>query len=756
MTYTKKGIGLLLCSAAFMAADAPASAETAPANAAAEPQEIARPGVDIVVTGRATEAARQHAPITITSFNAEAIKSQNIVEPRDLNRVAPGLNVSEIGITRNGARYTLRGQGQETGAEASVITYFGEVPTTASGPGFLFDLAGIDVFKGPQGTAFGRNSTGGAVVLRAQAPSGQFGGYVDASIGDYDFQRVQAAVDVPIAGDKLTARFAIDANHRRGFTKDIETAKLYDGRDYKAYRAYLIARPFDGFQNDLLVNFVHAKQSEAGAVIIAVNPAGTAQRIFPGLNASLLAQQARGPRLVDHDIDNGYSGFRSLSVSNISSYDVTSTIAIRNIFGYNDNRVTNFDDTDGSPFRVFAYLPTPYPASFPEPESPFKGISDEIQLKGNEAHFNWVAGVFYEHKRPASKNQEDLNIQLNVMRFTRALKYSTSKAIFGQATVDLLPKLKLTGGGRYTWDTRSQTVTTYAFVTACGTPQSIAANLCGLHQSAKFHAATWNGSLQYEFTPNTMLYATVRRGYKSGGFNTTAPTADQLIYQPEHLTDYELGGKTTFQIMDQRAHVNVDLYKSDFSNKQTTGITAVNGVSYTLVTNVGKGSVKGVELDAGIDLFDKLTLSAVYAHTIGKTNPVLFGGVSRAGAPLAGISRDKVSLDARYALFKSDKAGEISTTFAYSYQTRFRNSTTINVVTTADPFRGTTPGYSNVDARIDWNGVMGRPVDVSLYVTNLADNKALQQVNYNFDGLGYDTGLYVPPRMIAGSIRYRF
>ncbi|PTQ07766.1 hypothetical protein CLG96_16570 [Sphingomonas oleivorans] len=767
MRVISKSFSLLLMSGGSFLAAAPALAQAtgsapvllAAADAAANaPTESDGDTAGIVVVGRTLEAQTQKTPVSITSFGAEDLRTKNISEPQDLNRTVPGLSISEIGTTRNSARYSLRGQSQETGADPSVMTYFGGVATASPGPGFLFDLSGVDVFKGPQGTAFGRNTTGGAVVLTPEAPTDEFGGYVDASVGGYDFQRIQAAVNVPIAGDALSARFAIDANHRRGFTRDVKTGKWYDGRDYKAYRGYIVAKPFEGFENRLLINFAYGKASDPGASVVAVDPTGIGAKIFPGLPQALIDQQKRGVRRVDHDVDNGFSSFRSLAVSNVSSYQITPTITIKNIFGYNDNRVANYDDTDGSPFPILGYLPTKYPASYPEPDSPYKSVSDEIQLSGDslDGKLQWNGGVYYEHHYPVSSNQQDRFYVFGNLRFSQALTRTWSRAVYAQASYEILPGLKLTGGGRYTWDRRKQTTTAYALATPCYTPASVPGNLCGVKQKANFSAPTWNASLQYEIANLGMVYATVRRGYKSGGFNNSAPTPDMLTYRPEYVTDYEIGGKTHFDLLGQPAHLNIDLYKSDFTSKQTTGTVIANGQSYGLITNAGTGSIKGVEVDTAIELFRKLTLSALYAYTDAKSDSLVFNGILRPGAPLAGVSKHKLSATAQYAVLNSDDIGDVSATLSYSYQSAFQTNTSLDILTSKDPFKRRTPGYGLLDARVDWNNFLGRPIDLAVYVTNVTDKAAMQQLNSIYDGLGYNTAMYVPPRMVAASLRYRF
>lgn len=749
---------ILLSSSAFVLFSGAAFAEENTSQPASESDKSAA-GAEIVVTGQGHSAEVQNAPVSITSLSATDIAKKNLVEPGDLARAVPGLTVSEIGTTRNSARYTLRGQNQETGADPSVVTYFGGVATSSPGPGFLFDLAGVDVYKGPQGTSFGRGVTGGAVVLMPNEPGQTYGGYLEASGGSYDFRRIQGALDVPILGDALLARFAIDLNDRHGYTRDITSDKWLDGRKYGAYRAFIVAHPFAGLTNKTIFNFAYGKSTEAGSAIVAVAPNGLSATRYPAVVAALAEQQARGPRAVAHNVVGAFSSFRSLSVSNQTQYDVTSHIALENIFGYNDNRVANIDDTDGSPYPLLAYLPNGHVASYPEPESPFKSFSDEVRLKGTgllNGKFDWATGYFYEHKWPASWDQQDLTNTMGSLSFSQALKQATTNALYAHASYALTRTLKVNGGIRQTWDKRAQTTTSYRLATPCAPGVQPSGAICGLSQKASFSGTTWDVSLQFSPDQQTMAYASVRRGYKAGGFNTNGPSASYLIYNPEHVTSYELGAKRTFALRGATGHVNLELYDAEFTGKQTSGTLVVNALNYSLITNAGSGHVRGLDFDADIRLFDRLNLNVLYSHTAGKTDSLVFNGLTQAGAPMAGISKDKVSATAEVDLMRSDSKGTISASGTYSYQSSFLGATSLAAVQASDPFGGRTPGYVLVDARIDWKSVGGSNIDLSAYVTNLLDSAAIQQINNNYNGLGYDTALYVPPRMIAGSVRFHF
>ena len=163
---------------------------------------------DIIVTARRTEEKLQDVPISITVFNQKQLADRNVTNAQDLAAFTPSLSTT-TGFGTENSTYALRGFVQETGTAPSVGVYFAEVvaPRGASqgfpagdgaGPGMFFDLQNVQVLKGPQGTLFGRNTTGGAVLLVPQKPKDDFEGYVEASVGNYDLRRLQGVVNVPL------------------------------------------------------------------------------------------------------------------------------------------------------------------------------------------------------------------------------------------------------------------------------------------------------------------------------------------------------------------------------------------------------------------------------------------------------------------------------------------------------------------------------------------------------------------------------
>src|ERR1700761_6461648 len=226
---------------------------------------------EIVVTARRKEEKLQSVPVAITAFTPALLEEKHIESASDLAHHVPGLASSQE--TRDEQVFYLRGQGPNggQGGAPGVVTYFSEVPFYASGPGIYFDLDNLQVLRGPQGTLFGRNTTGGAVLFEPKHPTNNFEGYVQLTLGDYNRQGVEAAVNIPIIADTLLVRVAGSRETRDGYTKDIGTNQDLDNRDYWAGRIGVTWRPTDDFENYLVYDTLYNHTNGTGLKLQNVN-----------------------------------------------------------------------------------------------------------------------------------------------------------------------------------------------------------------------------------------------------------------------------------------------------------------------------------------------------------------------------------------------------------------------------------------------------------------------------------------------------
>jgi len=273
-------------------ADSIASAQAEPAGA--QDDAGASTGVgDIVVIARRREEASQDVPMAINAVSGEQLENNAVRSVEDLRMLVPGVNIG--GQRRDEAQFFIRGQGPgviTTGQRnfTSVATYFAEVPTSIAGAGSLYDLESVQVLKGPQGTLFGRNTTGGAVLFQPARPSAESGGYAKASYGNYNYTEFEGMVNVANESGNFAVRLAGMFSRRDGYTRSVVTGQDLDERDVEGMRLSVLVKPFDGVENLTIVDY-RAKDGASGSAILrAVNPGqplGAAPITFAGPLAGL-------------------------------------------------------------------------------------------------------------------------------------------------------------------------------------------------------------------------------------------------------------------------------------------------------------------------------------------------------------------------------------------------------------------------------------------------------------------------------------
>jgi len=742
-----------------------AAAMSAPGPVAAS-QAASKSGLEeIIVVARRRAENVQRIPLSVSVLTPKALDQQHIVDPEDLSAHVPSLSVVATGNSRDSAKFTVRGQGQAPfGSEPAVINYFAEVPTITTGAGFLFDLDSVQVLKGPQGTLFGRNTTGGAILLQPVKPKNEFGGYLTATAGDYDLKRLEGAINVPIIDDTILARFSVDLNHRNGFTRDAFSDRVYDAREYQAYRFSLTVRPAAGLENYTMVYYTRSGGTEAGTILFAVNPTGLAAMTDPGLVAALQAQQARGGRITALTPEPTIGQrIRNFGVTNTTTYEISDNITLKNIFGYRLYKSSLTADADGSVYPFVQALPTALwgTGAFSQPAS--KALTDELQLQGKATNLNWILGLYGEHIKPNSSEDKDVLEQFgNQPIVLQSLAHDSSKAVFGQMTYDLqglVPRLKLTVGGRYTWDTRAQYARNYLAapnnfdtVVAC----FFVSPTCSVDQRAKFHAPSGNISLDYQLTPSTLVYVSSRHGYKSGGFNVTAPEPSQRIFKPEYVTDVELGVKTDFHVGTVPVRINADVYRGYFSDYQENGLVfdPASQQLATVTANAGKGIIQGFEGEFQLKPFPNVNLSGFYTYTDAYYKMNVYFGTDISNVPFTATPAHKVSVTAEYLPSLGEHIGTLDLSASYTYQSTEYFSEPL-LPSTGDPQHGQRP-YGLLNMRVGLDKVAGTAVDLSVFVNNVTNMTYKIYENVAYDTAGYTSGLYGEPRMFGVELHIPF
>jgi iron complex outermembrane receptor protein len=624
---------------------------------------------EVVVTARRRPEDLEKIPVAVTALSGEAIRTNEIKTAIDLQNYVPSLSVSANLGSRDNDVYSIRGQSQPFGgADPGVQTYFAEVPFNSSGPGTDYDLANIQVANGPQGTLFGRNTTGGAVLFEPRRPTDQFGGYVETQLGDYGERQFDGAVNIPIIGDTLMVRAAADLEDRDGYTKDTVITgagapytEEQDNLNYQAFRVGVTWRPFSHFENYALFDYLHSSNNGTGAVLTGISPSnignlaaaytggpctvpptslicGEVEGFQAAMANALAAQQAAGPRNTTSSIPVFYRR-ESWGVTDIATYDITNHIHLKNIFGYRTDKEQPSFDYDGS------YLPLIDISNPRTWETNSVQVTDEFQFFGetDDNRFNWIAGFYHELDRPGgySEIQQDefggagYFPPFSTTDVESLFNGGTSDAGYGSVTYnasDWLQGLSFTAGGRYTWDHKVATAIECSLPAegaSCPYPLPNVFPYAQPTQTANFHAPTWNLSVQDQVNDDTMVYAAYRRGYKSGGFNSGAFNAtDYEEFKPEFLTDVEVGTKNNWTILGVPGRTNFDAYYGWYQDIQKNDLVAIEnevapgpppvivpeGFS-ALTFNAARATIKGLEFQSTFVPTDYFDLNVFYSYT---------------------------------------------------------------------------------------------------------------------------------------------
>ncbi|NGY05003.1 TonB-dependent receptor [Solimonas terrae] len=787
----------------------------APPAPVAAPQAAPASGIaEVIVTARRTAENLQDVPVAISTMNADDLQREQINTPQDLQGRVPSLVISSSSQMRNTESPTIRGQGAQYGASPGVVIYMAEVPLPSDpvannqgGPGKFLDLSNLQILKGSQGTLFGRNTTGGAMLLEPHKPEPEFSASLQAGASSYAGQSYEGMVNIPLIGDTLMSRFAGQFVQRDGFTRDVVSGKDYDSKHYWTGRGALTWRPTDSVENYFMGYYTNSSDNGTATVIKQVNREGINQAIpatvglgalsqIPGLDLTQVAnlgclvvnlfgpstncgqdildeQAARGNRKVQLSADPT-DNLNTGAVVDQFSYDLDEDLKLRNIASYSSFTHQYRWDLDGSRAAFNDFI---NPRD--NDEANLDTVTEELQLQGkalNDA-LKYVVGGYYEHTDSKGQIDGTSLFFVNVVQ-----KYDLTKrsiAPFAQGTYDLgalfdaLSGLSLTAGVRYTWDDTDGTASI----------RQVAAGLVPLvdasHDAeAKASALTYTAGLDYKLG-TTLLYGKVSRGYKSGGISVVVVNPDHYTYKPEYVTNYELGEKTDFEIAGIPARINSAVYYTDYKNLQKAGSDAYvppHSLSPVpqlgeAIFNVGKAWVAGFEMDATIEPFTGFTFVGSYGYTRGEyqkfdllyagaTQQLDCSGQQRQSGDVLELScipydapRHQYSLSARYLLPFDPAYGDIEPSVTYAWtDSHYSAQTTLP----GDEPGAELPAAGLLNASISWRHIMNSQFDLQLYGTNLA-NKEYRISNSNQWHLTYfDSAIYSEPRIVGANLSYRW
>jgi iron complex outermembrane recepter protein len=603
--------------------------------AAVHAQNTALQLEEIIVTARKREESIQEVPVAVTALSAAELQRSSIRDLRDITAFVPNLLVDKVSALQGGAAIAIRGvsyQEIDKSLDPGVGVLLDGVYLGTNAGQILenFDIERLEVLRGPQGTLFGRNTIGGAISIFRTAPTKEFGGKVQGTLGEFGRQDARGLLNLPITengGAKLWA----SSLKNDGYIENTTINDDVGGQNYKnggATLAYDVTEEFD-------LAFTYERTEDKSDVGAWANdnkyfneypypiPGTPPNPDTPADLAGLLPLVTPGTPYTgnpvgfrdfdpgsdeDHVSQNGRNdGDSNVDYANLTmNYDLQQDWLLTSITGYiNRNEKSRLEyDANSIPFLDV------------ESETDYSQFSQELRVNGNIGDVNLTSGLYYwnsDYNTDSVTNDlfEWLSGLPDGSVGTISQEGETeSYAAFTSADWSVTDKITLNAGVRYTWEEKTLKPVGQQFFEADGTPLSPDPS----RPQASENWDKWSPRIgaQYQFTDDMMSYVSYSEGFKSGGFfgRITLATAGSLrSFNPEEVSTTELGLKSTW--WDQRLRVNAAIFSSDYSDKQEEIIVADAGGNVdTVVVNASDATLSGAELEISAALYEGLTAFA--------------------------------------------------------------------------------------------------------------------------------------------------
>lgn len=563
----------LLTAGSVLALAGTATAETAAAEQQGQLEEV-------VVTAQRRAERLQDVPIAVNVITADQAEKVGVTDAVTLASIVPGVRMGRTGFS--GTTF-IRGVGStagNVGQEPSVATFVDDVYLTSSA-GALFNynnISSIEVLKGPQGTLFGRNATGGVIHVRTLEPGADPTLKVSATYGNYDMVQGRAYGSVGLTDD-IAANFAgYILRQGDGWGRNIITGKDTFKNDGHGVRGKVLWNFDPQGSWTLSASYDYRKTLQ-----------GTATRVLPGLfGRGGFQPETAGAGFYDSTSDFERPLYtRFWSGSSRVRYDFGG-VRLFAVTAYSRIRASTYNDIDVSP------------ANFSVSNAFYRGetFTQEFQLLSpDEAKLQWIVGAFYLRDKSSVANLQS-GTAAPLPGFAQGFAKTASYSAFGQATWEILPNTNITGGLRYTSDNRDFAGAARRGLVASGP----------FTDEETFNKLTGRLSLDYKITPDIMVYAAYNRGFKSGVYNMLAVqpgvTTTPRPVLPEEINAYTAGFKS--ELADHRLRLNVEGYYYDYKNIQVSNRLSAT----TILTNGGAATIKGIDVELDFLVTDNLRLSA--------------------------------------------------------------------------------------------------------------------------------------------------
>ena len=673
---------------------------------------------DIIVTAERRETSLLRTPGSITPVGAEELRERHIEGLNDLSVSAPGL--SSTGGAPQSSLF-IRGIGtSDPGSPPAVGIYIDDIYNPRAFGNNLFDLPdvrSVEVLRGPQGTLYGQNTTGGAIKITSRAPSDTLGGSALVEVGNYEALKTQLYLTGPILPGILSASAAVTTRNREGYTYNKTLDYYADDATSRQARFKLRFTPNDRIEAILAYTFLR-EQSDTQAVV--------------PLNYGVVDPRVTySPRRFDpsRDVDT-----YSLHVTG----HLTDQLTLRSITAYRTLGNLNPNDASGLPDDRSGFI------QYLENEQ----FSQEFQLLGDYGRLNFVLGAVYRDETfTMNRNSWSNSVYTNILSDVGV----TDEALYGQLNYNVTDKLRVTVGGRYSRE--DDTFDNAVFRTNAQFAQTgLVYSVSDLSNDESDFSPKFG--VDYQLTPNVLTYLSWTKGSKAGGFNRSASNVQiaSIPVAPESVTAYEIGTKG--RTADGRFSGSLAVFYNEYEDYQATITNPIIGgelVSGQVLVNAAQATTYGAEFEGTARLFERLEWKLAVAYLDAKfdsfANPTGAAASDYAGNWLPFASEWVIGTSVDYILPLAIP-GELSVRATVDYRSPFysdngnrdavRNPEQVNV----------NLGATYLTADEKWT--------FQLLAKNLFDDDRIFGYRTLTPTLGVESAKFVAPRLITFSARYAF
>lgn len=744
---------------AALALAVPAQAQTAPTAASAENTAPPAALQEIVVTAQKRAENIQKVPIAVSAVSGAAIDSAHITSLQGLQGSTPNVQINNFSNTPNTAVYTIRGIGiiePDPYAGNTVSIVYDGVPQYFS-MGALLDLYDIDrveILRGPQGTLFGANTTGGVVNIITAQPTDEFGGKAQIGYGNWHDFTAAGTINVPVVKGLLDSKFTISHMQRHGWYTNVVDGSDMDHRNVTIYRGYLKLTPSPDFDATLIGEYDLAHNGSPP--VVAGDLPGEAEFVPPGPVPGSALPMYPSPCLPAGEPCNAPDKYYSAKNNNIPDLSRMRTWRatlnmnwrhtpigdLTSITGYKHFVLFEYTDQDGTPVFLDDTRRRTTGWQFSQELRTAVQVNDAI---------NFLLGGFY--MKTHYDHVQDFRIAFaapGLLQVNLQNQDNWSASAFAQGYAQITDRLRVQAGVRYTHERTEMLASTATSINLSGSTDfdgtgNVSLGIVAPPLGVKaWNNVGWKLGLDYKLTSTALLYGYWARGFKSGGFTGRIGIAQDIgPYAPEHVDTFELGLKADW--LDRRLRTNLALFYTNYRDMQLatiyfvgSGASVVQGNS---IINAASSHIKGAEFEVQAVPFRGLTLNGSMAYLDAKYtkfpffDPQLGQTTNLQGFVLQNAPKWTGTVGATYK-FDVGK-GYVSAHVEYDY-VGSKYLTSIS-----DAPRSKIQPTNLINANIDWK-LGASPLTLGVWGRNLTDKRYIASV---FDAPG-TLGLvnYASPR----------